>query len=128
VQTGNSCKSKVRLEDKMIEIGRLCVKICGRDAGKKSVVIDILDGHYVLIDGETRRRKCNIMHLEPLKEKVDIKKNASHDEVKNILKEIGITARDTKAKQKSENPPKAKETKKEKPADKKTLKKPKKDK
>ena len=69
----------------MIEIGRVCVKIAGRDAGRKAVIIDILDDNYVMIDGEVRRRKCNIAHLEPLKEKVEIKKNASSDEVYKIL-------------------------------------------
>ena len=48
-----------------IEIGRICVKTAGRDASKKCVIIDLLDDKYVLIDGETRRRKCNIIHIEP---------------------------------------------------------------
>jgi large subunit ribosomal protein L14e len=63
----------------MIEIGRLCVKTAGRDAGLKCIIVDILDDKFVLIDGETRRRKCNILHLEPLKDVIKIKKNASHD-------------------------------------------------
>ena len=72
----------------MIEIGRLVTKIAGRDAGCKAIIIDILDDKYVLIDGETRRRKCNILHVEPLDQKADIKKNASHDEVSKALKEL----------------------------------------
>ena len=64
-----------------IEIGRLVVKIAGRDAGKKGVIIDILDDNSVLIDGEVRRRKCNVLHLEPLKDKIDVSKNVSHDEI-----------------------------------------------
>src|SRR3989344_3996604 len=59
----------------MIEIGRLCLKTAGRDAGMKCVIVDILDDKFVLIDGQTRRRKCNILHLEPLKEVIKIKKN-----------------------------------------------------
>lgn len=86
----------------MIEIGRLCVKTAGRDAGLKCVIVDILDGRFVLIDGETRRRKCNVMHLEPLKEVIKIKKNAGHDAVSKVLKDIGITARETKPKPKTE--------------------------
>ena len=57
----------------MIEIGRLCIKTAGRDAGLKCIIVDILDDKFVLIDGETRRRKCNILHLEPLKDVVKIK-------------------------------------------------------
>ena len=61
----------------MIEIGRVCVKTAGRDAGLKCVVIDI-DKKLVLIDGQTRRRKCGIAHLEPTKDVLKIKKGASH--------------------------------------------------
>jgi len=88
----------------MIEIGRLCVKLAGRDAGKKALIIDILDDKFVLIDGETRRRKCNILHLEPLAQVVNIKKNSSHEEVAKVLKEIGLEARETKPKPKSQRP------------------------
>lgn len=104
----------------MIEVGRICVKIAGRDAGKKAVVTDVLDKNYVMIDGEVRRKKCNIMHLEPLKETVKIKKGASAEEVKKALKEIGIELISTKPKSKTEKPKKkrasvpSKEDKKEK--------------
>ena len=57
---------------KMIEIGRVIVKLAGRDAGKKGLIIDILDNKFVMIDGETRRRKCNILHLEPLNQVVKV--------------------------------------------------------
>ncbi len=93
-----------------IEIGRLVVKIAGRDAGKKAVIIDILDDKYVLIDGETRRRKCNILHIEPLNQKIEIKKNASHEEVAKALKEIGIETRQTKPKPKTQKPRKKRKT------------------
>ena len=88
----------------MIEIGRLCVKIAGRDAGKKGIIIDILDDKYILIDGETRRRRCNILHIEPLSQKIEIKKNASHEDVAKALKEIGVVARETKPKPKTQRP------------------------
>ena len=100
----------------MIEIGRLCVKIAGRDAGKKCVIVDILDDNHVLIDGETRRRKCNNNNIEPLDEKVDIKKGASHSEVKSVLKPLNIEARETKAKEKTKKPKKVRK-KKEKPVE-----------
>lgn len=72
----------------MLEIGKVCIKIAGRDAGKLAVIVEILDEPYVLIDGEVRRRKCNILHLEPTERKVEIKKDASHLEV---VKALGIT-------------------------------------
>jgi len=77
-----------RLEKKMIEIGRICVKTAGRDAGLKCVIVDVLDNKFVLIDGETRRRKCNILHLELLKDTVKIKKNISHESVKKVICDI----------------------------------------
>ncbi len=86
----------------MMEIGRLCVKTAGRDAGKKCVVVDILDDNTVLIDGETRRRKCNVMHLLPLRQTVEVKKGASHEEVAEVLKKWKIETRMTKPKVKKE--------------------------
>ena len=94
----------------MIEIGRLCVKIAGRDSGLKCIIVDILDDKFVLIDGETRRRKCNILHLELLKDTIKIKKNASHDEIKKEFKKLGLKVRETKPKQKTERPRKKRKT------------------
>jgi len=101
----------------MIEIGRLCMKTAGRDAGCKCVVVDILDDNYVLIDGETRRRKCNVLHLEPLKEVIEIKKGAPHDKVKAEFKKLKLEVRETKPKEKKERPKKVRR-KKEKVEDK----------
>ena len=95
----------------MIEIGRLCVKTAGRDAGLKCVIVDILDNRFVLIDGETRRRKCNILHLEPLKGTIKIKKNASHEDIRKEFEKLGLKARETKPKQKTEKPVKQKKSK-----------------
>ena len=95
----------------MFEIGRLCIKIAGRDANRKCLVIDIIDDNYVLIDGQTRRRKCNIIHLEPLDKIVKIKKNASHDEVVKELKKIKISVSEKKAKRKKKTSAEEKEKK-----------------
>ncbi len=88
----------------MFEVGRLCVKLAGRDAGKKCVVVDVLDSVYVLIDGQTRRRKCNIRHLEPTETVLKIKKNSSHEDVAKILKDHDIEVRETKPKEKVQRP------------------------
>ncbi len=85
----------------MIDVGRICVKIAGRDAGKKCVVVDVIDDNYVMIDGETRRRKCNILHLEPLDKSVDIKKGASHAEVAKVFEALGYGIHAPKTKQKA---------------------------
>lgn len=85
----------------MLEIGRLCIKIAGRDAGKKCVVVDSIDSKSVLIDGETRRRKCNAAHLEPLDTIIKIKKNASHEEIKKEFDKLSLKARETKPRPKT---------------------------
>ena len=89
----------------MIEIGRLCVKIAGRDAGLKCVVVDVLGKNIVLIDGETRRRKCNIAHLEPLAQKLPLEKGASHEKVVAAFKEIGVSIVERKPKATSKPKP-----------------------
>ena len=38
-------------------MGQLCVKIAGRESGKKCVIVDRIDSNYVLIDGNVRRKK-----------------------------------------------------------------------
>lgn len=103
----------------MFEIGRICMKIAGRDAGKKCVIIDVVDEHFVMIDGQTRRRKCNIKHLEPLNQVVQVNENAPVPEVVRVLKEIGVLVEEKKpkakaAKAKTERPKKVRK-KKEKP-------------
>ena len=74
----------------MFNIGRVVVKLAGRDAGSYSVIVEELKAPYVVIDGQSRRRKCNVLHLEPLDKTVEIKEKASHEDVIEALKEIGI--------------------------------------
>lgn len=106
----------------MISVGRLCIKIAGRDSNKKCVIVDMVDKNIVLIDGQTRRKKCNISHLEPLKDSIKIKKGAPHSEIVKEFKKLNIEIKERKAKKKqprpkkkrksSQKPDKPKETKK----------------
>ncbi|MEM3580883.1 MAG: 50S ribosomal protein L14e [Candidatus Bathyarchaeia archaeon] len=78
-----------------VEVGRICVKICGREAGKKCVIVDMIDKSFVLVTGPrsvtgVKRRRANINHLEPLAEKIDIKRGASDEEVIEALKKKGL--------------------------------------
>ncbi|MBU0757235.1 MAG: 50S ribosomal protein L14e [Nanoarchaeota archaeon] len=103
----------------MYEIGRVLIKIAGRDARKKAVIVEMLEDNYVLIDGETRRKKCNIKHVEPLDKVINIKKGASHKEVVEAFrKELDIEVPEKKPKQAAESPKKQKKekVKQEKPA------------
>jgi len=73
-----------------IEVGRVCIKTAGREAGKICVIVDILDKNFVIVDGLVKRRRCNIKHLEPTEKKVDIQKGASTEEVKLALDAAGL--------------------------------------
>lgn len=86
----------------MLEVGRVCMKLAGRDSGLKCAVVDVVDKNFVLIDGQTRRKRCNILHLEPMNQLLNIKKNASHEEIKKAFKEFGIEIIDKKSKPRME--------------------------
>lgn len=77
-----------------IEVGRICVKIAGREAGRKCVIVDIIDDNFVLVTGPkqltgVKRRKCNIKHVEVLPDKVNISRGATDEEVLKALEEAG---------------------------------------
>ena len=72
-----------------IEVGRICVKLNGREAGRKCVIVDLIDKNFVLITGPqkysgVRRRRTNVKHLEPTQESIDIKKGASDEDVAKV--------------------------------------------
>ncbi|MEM2740192.1 MAG: 50S ribosomal protein L14e [Candidatus Bathyarchaeia archaeon] len=75
----------------MIEVGRICVKTRGREAGLKCVVIDVIDDNFVLITGPksvtgVRRRRVNVKHLEPTPYKLEVEKGASDEDVAEAWK------------------------------------------
>ncbi len=73
-----------------MEVGRICVKLVGRETGKKCVVVDVIDKNFVLVTGPksvtgVRRRRTNVDHLEPTPESIELKKGATEDEVERAL-------------------------------------------
>lgn len=73
------------------EVGRVCVKTAGRDAGKRCVVVDLMDKNFALVTGPksvsgVRRRRVNVNHLKPLEEKLTIEKGESDERVAALLK------------------------------------------
>ncbi|AEA13096.1 MAG: 50S ribosomal protein L14e [Thermoproteus sp.] len=80
---------------KVIEIGRVVVKVLGREAGRKAVVVDIVDDNYVVITGPksltgVKRRRVNVNHIEPTDKKIDIKRGASDEEVLKAVEAAGL--------------------------------------
>jgi large subunit ribosomal protein L14e len=77
-----------------IEVGRICIKILGREAGKKCVIVDLVDKNYVLITGPKtvtgiKRRRANISHLEATQEKIEMNRGANDEEIVEALKTAG---------------------------------------
>lgn len=80
---------------RVLDIGRICVKTMGREAGRKCVIVDIIDENFVLITGPktltgVKRRRANIKHLEPTEYRINIGKGADDSEVLKALEEAGL--------------------------------------
>ncbi|MBU0898870.1 MAG: 50S ribosomal protein L14e [Nanoarchaeota archaeon] len=79
----------------MYEVGRICVKTAGREAGKYCVVVKKVDTSFVMVTGPreitgVKRRRCNVVHLEPILEKIKISSDASDSEVAKTLEKENI--------------------------------------
>jgi len=77
-----------------VEVGRICVKLAGRETGRKCVIIDVMDKSFVLITGPkkltgVKRRRVNINHVSPLQDRIEIPRGASDEEVTAILETTG---------------------------------------
>ncbi|MEM0198945.1 MAG: 50S ribosomal protein L14e [Desulfurococcaceae archaeon] len=78
-----------------IEIGRICVKVTGREAGRKCIIVDIIDENFVLVTGPkslsgVKRRRANIKHLEPTDKVISIPRGASDEDVLKAIEEAGL--------------------------------------
>ncbi len=79
-----------------IEVGRVCVKLNGREAGRKCVIVDVIDKNFVLITGPkqvngVRRRRTNVKHVEPTAETIEIKKGAADEDVAKVAEKAKKT-------------------------------------
>jgi len=79
-----------------IEVGRICVKTAGREIGKRCVIIDVIDKNYVLVTGPkslsgVKRRRTNVNHMEPTEDKIDLKRDATDEEVLKALEKAKKT-------------------------------------
>jgi large subunit ribosomal protein L14e len=88
----------------MLDVGRVCLKTAGREAGRYCVVVKKMDESFVMITGpkeltSVKRRRCNISHLEPIMEAIKIKSDAPDSEVikayqsANLTKKLGLEPR-----------------------------------
>jgi large subunit ribosomal protein L14e len=77
-----------------IEVGRVCMKLVGRETGRKCVIVDVMDKSFVMVTGPkkvtgVKRRRVNTNHLKALPDKLDIKRGASDEEVAQIIEDTG---------------------------------------
>jgi len=73
-----------------IEVGRICVKIAGREAGRKCVIVDVIDKNFVLITGPqkvtgVKRRRINVGHIEPTEKKIRIRRGDSDEDIASAI-------------------------------------------
>jgi len=80
----------------MFEVGRVCVKLVGRESAKVCVVVEKIDKNFVLVDGNVRRRKCNVDHLQPTPIILKISKSARTDTVHKLLEQAGFKIEEKK--------------------------------
>ncbi len=90
-----------------MKVGRVCVKTMGREKGLLCLIIEELDSSFVMIDGLTRRRKCNKAHLQPTPNALKISNKAKTETVLEAMKQAElITDKEHKARMTSKDKPK----------------------
>ena len=73
-----------------MDIGRVCVKLKGKEKGRRCVIVDVIDENFLLVTGPknltgVKRRRVNVKHLTFTRDKVSFKRGASDDEVLKTL-------------------------------------------
>ena len=79
----------------LYEVGRVCVKTMGREAGSYCVVVESKDDGFVVVTGPkhitgVRRRPCNPRHLEPLDHMIPIKEGEEDEAVEKAIQDAGL--------------------------------------
>ena len=107
----------------MLDIGRVCVKTAGREAGKVCVVIKNVDDNFVFVTGpksltKVKRRRCNVDHLEPLGFMLKIKDDAPDADVERAMEKEQVLKKVQTVEVSGEAGKEAKPAEKVKPAEK----------
>lgn len=84
----------------VLEIGRVCLKLAGREAGKYAVVVKAAgkakdEKSFVFVTGPrlltgVKRRKCNIDHLKATEYKLEIAEDAPDEQVITAYEKAGL--------------------------------------
>jgi large subunit ribosomal protein L14e len=78
-----------------MEVGQVCIKTVGREKGRYCVVVKNVDKNFVRVSGPkaltgVKRRRANVIHLQPLQYKLEIKEDASDEELLEAWKKSGL--------------------------------------
>lgn len=78
-----------------LNVGQVCMKVAGREGGGVCTVIKPVDKTFVMVTGPKlvtgiKRRRCNIEHLEPTDIKLDIKEDATDEEIIEAYKKANV--------------------------------------
>jgi large subunit ribosomal protein L14e len=70
-----------------LEAGMVCVKLQGREAGKKAVVLefDKKKGLALIQGPKVKKRKCNPKHLLPTGKVVKVSKGIKAEEIAKLI-------------------------------------------
>ena len=72
-----------------MDVGAVCIKTKGRDAGKIVVVLSKPKNGRVSVDGtKTKKKQCNVLHLFPIGKEVKVKEEETHEGVIKALKTL----------------------------------------
>ncbi|MGC9059076.1 MAG: 50S ribosomal protein L14e [Candidatus Aenigmatarchaeota archaeon] len=78
-----------------MEIGRVCVKLVGKEKGKYCVVVKNVDKNFVIVSGPkiltgVKRRRVNIIHLQPTQYKLEIEEDVSDEKLLEAWEKSGL--------------------------------------
>ncbi len=75
----------------ILEKGRVCRKVRGRDAGNYCIVLEEPEGNRVTVEGKgVKRGKVSIRHLEPLPVVLKIRKGSKTGTIIKALEKEGF--------------------------------------
>ncbi|MEM5814536.1 MAG: hypothetical protein QXD77_01855 [Candidatus Aenigmatarchaeota archaeon] len=95
----------------LIEKGRVCLKIAGREAGKYCVVLEQPKEGFVTIAGPktvtgVKRRKCSVFHIEPTENMIEVGGSTDSElesawKGSGLIEKLGITVPQKRAAKKT---------------------------
>lgn len=78
----------------MLDVGRVCVKLAGREVGRKCVILERVDKNFVLVASPgVKTRRCNVRHLESTDLVLEIQ-GTGEEAVKAALEKAKVSLED----------------------------------